>query len=115
MAVTIIAWLFIAVGVMGLMYHSTELNFHGSFRVEPVWVLLVRMLAIIAGVFLLRGRNWARWLVVLWLGYHVGLSVLHTAAELVIHALFLAIITFFLFRPRVSSYFRPSPAYRQAG
>ena len=34
-------------------------------------------LAIVCGVFLLRGHNWARWLALAWIAFHVVLSAFH--------------------------------------
>jgi hypothetical protein len=55
---------------------------------------------------MLRGKNWARWLLVFWLGYHVALSVLHPPFALVLHSLLFAAVLYFLFRPQASVYFR---------
>jgi hypothetical protein len=54
----------------------------------------------------LRGRNWARWLLVAWLVYHVILSVFHPLPQLIMHGLLLVVMAYFLFRPRASAYFR---------
>lgn len=58
---TAIGWLFIAAGSIGLVYHASELETQGPIDYDVVLVLFVRMLAIIAGVFMLRGADWARW------------------------------------------------------
>jgi formate hydrogenlyase subunit 3/multisubunit Na+/H+ antiporter MnhD subunit len=52
--VTILGWLFIVAGVVGLGFHLSE-------RPLDRWVALIsfiRVLAIVVGVFLLKGRNW---------------------------------------------------------
>ena len=104
LSVTLIAWLFIAAGAVGLVYHA------GDFRALPplsfALVCFVRLLAVLGGVFLLRGQNWARWLVLGWLAYHVALSALHSAAGVAMHAALLALIGYFLLRPRASAWFR---------
>ena len=69
-------------------------------------VLGVRALLVVGGAFLLRDRNWARWLLVVWLGYHVVLGALHSLFGFTIHILLFAIVTYFLFRPLASAYFR---------
>ena len=106
LSVTIISCLFIAAGVVGFGYHVRELNWAHPFQGELLWILLVRLLAIVGGVFLLRVRTWARWLLVLWLAYHVVLSAFHPLSELAMHSLLLAAIAWFLFRPRAAAYFR---------
>lgn len=98
--------MFVATGVVGLTYHATEFKTRGPFDYDVLWVCLVRLLAILCGVFMLRGSNRARWGLVVWLGYHVILSVLHTPFELVVHGLLFAVVLYFLFCPPASAYFR---------
>jgi len=109
-SITVISWIFIAAGLVGLTYHATEFNAQRPFDEDFLWVCSVRLLAILCGVFMLRGRNWARWGLVVWLGYHVGLSVLHTPFELLVHSLLFAAVLYFLFRPQASAYFRGATA-----
>ena len=108
-SITVISWIFIAAGVVGLAYHATDLNAQGPFDIDFLWVCFVRLLAILCGLFILRGSNWARWLLVVWLGYYVILSALHTPFELVVHGLLVAVVVYFLFRPPASGYFRGTP------
>src|SRR6266516_4043873 len=105
-SITVISWLFIAAGVIGLAYHATEFKADRPFQYDVVWVCLVRLLAILCGVFMLRGGNWARWLLLVWIAYHVVLSAFHSLFELVIHGLLFAVIAYFLLRPRASAYFQ---------
>ena len=107
-SVTFIGWLYIAAGTIGLVYHAAEFK-RGAFQYELLWVCLVRLLAVVGGVFLLRGNNWARWLAGAWMAYHVVLSAFHPVRELVVHALFLILIAYMLFRPAASAYFRSGP------
>jgi len=109
-SVTVISGLFLATGVVGLAYHLTEFKSQGPFQYELVWVCLVRLLAIICAVFMLRAGNWARWLLVIWIAYHVVLSAFHSPAELIIHSVLLAVVAYFLFRPSASAYFRGAKA-----
>ena len=104
--VTLISWLFILAGAVGLAYHGTE--FAKGIRYELILVLLLRLLAIIAGLFMLRGKNWARWVLIGWLLYHVILSAFHSQSELIMHCLLLIVIGYFLFRAKASTYFRAS-------
>jgi hypothetical protein len=109
-SVIVIACLFILAGSIGVAYHASEFNFHGPFRNDVVLVLFVRLLAVVGAVFMLRGQNWARWLLIIWLGYHIILSAFHTLSQVIVHTLLLGVIAWFLFRPRVSAYFRrPKP------
>lgn len=106
LSVTIISWIYIVVGVGGIAAHSTEFNLRRPFEADLLTALVVRLLAIVAGIFMLREQNWARWLAVAWIAFHVALSSLHSLPAAVMHALLLAIFTFFLFRPKASAYFR---------
>jgi len=110
LSITIIGLMFIAAGLAGLAYHAHEFNPRSA---QNLWVFLVRLLAILGGVFLLRGRNWARWLLVAWVGFHVALSVLHTPFELLVHGLLFAGLLVFLFRGPAPSYFRCTPTTAQ--
>ena len=109
-SVTIVAVLFLLTGLVGLLYHGSEFNLHGPFQYQLVGVLLVRSLAVLGGAFLLRGKNWARWLLVVWLGFHVVLSAFHSPSEVIVHGLLLAVIAYFLFRPPAAVYFRQASA-----
>jgi hypothetical protein len=106
LSVTVISGIFLVAGVIGLAYHATEFKADGPFQYELVWVCLVRFLAIICAVFMLRAGNWARWLLVIWIAYHVILSAFHSAPALITHSLLLAVVAYFLFRPSASAYFR---------
>ena len=68
-------------------------------------VHLSRILQIVAGLFILRGRNWARWLLVVWIAFHIVISALHSMFQLLLHAVIFTVILYFLFRRESSSYF----------
>lgn len=105
-SVTVIGWLFIAAGIVGLVYHASALGRSGSLDDEAVWVLLLRLLAVIGGALLLRGAAWARWLVLAWIAYHVVLSAFHSWSETAVHAALLAGVAYMLLRPEARAYFR---------
>ncbi|MGH9907457.1 MAG: hypothetical protein ACRD8U_17950, partial [Pyrinomonadaceae bacterium] len=106
LSVTVISCLFIVAGAIGFTYHLTEFKAQGKFDYEVALIFLVRLLAVIAGLFMLRGSNWARWLLLAWIVDHVILSSFHSLSELVLHSLLLVVVAYFLFRPRASAYFR---------
>ena len=110
LSVTVIGCIFVAAGVMGFAYHVTEFKTHRPFEYGIVWVFFLRLLAILGGVFVLRGNNWARWLLLVWIAYHVILSAFHSLSELVGHSLLLAVVAYFLFRLQASAYFRRARA-----
>ena len=110
LSITIISWIFIITGGIGLVYQLTELNFQHPLENDTVWVCSVRFLAVVGGVFMLYGFNWTRWLLVLWMVFHIVISAMHSWQQLLVHSLLFAAILFFLFRPRASAYFRARSA-----
>ena len=104
--VTIVAWVYIAMGVIGFVYHLPDLHANNALQFDGIGIELVRLLAVVAGAFMLRGRNWARWLAVAWIAFHVVVGALHSFQQAAIHTLFCAVIAFFLFRPASARYFR---------
>ncbi len=106
LSITIISWLFIATGSVGVVYHLSEFSFYSPLDFGLVAVLLIRLAAILAGVFMLRGVNWARWLLVVWMAYHIVLSAFHSVTEFAMHVVLFGIVACFLFRPQSSAYFR---------
>jgi hypothetical protein len=107
LSVTIVGYLFVAAGAAGIAYHARDLS-GPQFDAGAVWVLLLRLVAIVAGFFLLRGANWARVLALAWMAYHVVLSAFHSALELGVHLVFLTVISLMLLHPSAAAFFRPS-------
>jgi hypothetical protein len=110
-SVTVISWIFIAFGSIGVL--ASLLPYVDTTPAQRIaelkahWIVhLARILAVVCGVFMLYGFNWARWLLVVWLGYHIILSLLHSPLQLLVHSLLLAVVLYFLFRPQASAYFR---------
>ncbi len=106
LSITLLGWLFIAVGSVALVYHLTEIKLDGPFDYRLAGTCLVRLLAIAGGAAILRCFNWGRWLLAVWMGFHIGISVLHSPVELGMHVLLFGVIGYFLFRPAASAYFR---------
>ncbi len=104
--VTIIAWLLIATGAVGFVYHLTEFHSANPFETDFLVIEFVRLLAIVAGVFLLKGAGWARWLALAWMAFHVVISLYKGWPQVAMHAVFLVAFAVFLFRPGANCYFR---------
>ena len=100
--VLVLACLYIAIGAIGFVAHFRDSLANPR---DGIWIELTELLAIIAGAFILLGRNWARWLALAWIVFHVVLSI-HHPAELAIHALICAAIAWVLFNPAATRYFR---------
>ena len=104
-SVVILACVYLAVGAVGFIYHFRDLA-----APDGIWIELTEFLAFVAGVFLLFGRNWARWLALAWMAFHVALSISHSWREVAIHTVFCALIAWILFRPSAARYFRGTNA-----
>ena len=97
--VTVIAILFLAVGVITVASGVAKVLRGPSAALnENLLVLSINTLALVAGIGLLRGASWARFLVVAWMAFHVVLSFWHSPVEVLLHALMLAGLSYFLFR-----------------
>ena len=110
LSITIISWLFVIFGSIALL--SGLLPIGGATTDQLVaelkshWMVhLSRFASIVSGLFMLRGFNWARWLLVAWIAFHIVISALHSVAQLLIHVAIFSVILFFLFRPKASAYF----------
>ena len=101
MIVTAIGLLFVVAGAVGFAYH-----FRGPYDRDFAAIEAVRSLAVVGGIFLLMGRGWARWLVLAWLGFHVGISALDSVGKFAFHLVLLLVIGYTLLRPPASEYFR---------
>jgi len=102
-SVTILAIVYLAVGILGFVFHFRESL---AFPREGVWIELTELAAIACGLFMLRGQNWARWLALAWIAFHVVLSAFHPLRELIVHGLLCAVIAWILFRGAATRYFR---------
>ena len=102
-SVLILSSLYIAVGGIAFVYYFPELMAH---RQDAVWIELTEVLAFVAGVFMLRGRNWARRLALVWMAFHVAISF-PVVRQMVNHSIIFSLIAWVLFLPDVRRYFKP--------
>ncbi len=106
LSVTIIAGVYILTGATSGLFHFWQTWGRHAFSSDLIWIELVASAAVVAGAFLLRGYEWARWLALAWMAFHVVLSVFHAIPELAIHSLFLLVLAYFLLRPSANRYLR---------
>jgi hypothetical protein len=111
MAVTVVSWLMIAGAGFGLVRGFMNAKTFWPPERDLIWIVVIDTIGIACGVFMLRGKNWARWLTVLWLAGHVALASQFMRQTLLAHLVILALIAYLLiFRPDVREYFRPDRA-----
>ncbi len=105
-AVTIIAWLLIVAGVFGFTVHIRELLSQKPFHFQDLWIPIVGFLPAAIGVFILLGRNWARWLALAWMAFHVAISFFDSLQKVAVHVLLFVLIAYSLFRRDAKAYFQ---------
>lgn len=104
-AVILIAVLIMLSGIFGLVGDVMNFKSIATDHYETVWAVCVHALGIVAGVFMLRGQNWARWLAVAWMAFHVALSWGGPRGELVMHSILLVLFAYGLFRADARPFF----------
>jgi len=114
LSITIVAWLFVAVGVVGLASAArplfreaaagrlAELSRHEL--VDFVLAAISGLVALLGGALLRSGRSAGRWMVVGWMIFHLGVSAAHSLGMLLLHCALFAAPLWFLFRPRAAAY-----------
>ena len=97
----VLSCLYIAVGTIGFAYYFSGLMAHQD---NSMWIELAELLAIVSGAFMLRGHNWARWLALVWMAFHVAISF-PVYRQMAIHLTIFVGIAWVLFRPDTRRYF----------
>jgi len=101
LSITIISWIFIVFGSIALLSGVLPLA-----DLRSHWYIhLSRILQIVAGVFILYGRNWARWLLVVWIAFHIVVGALNGVVTLLMHIVIFSVVLFFVFRRDANTYF----------
>jgi len=99
-SVIVVAALYLSVGIGTFIFHFKDLRAPGG-----IWIEATEFLAIVCGLFLLGAHNWARWLAIAWMTFHVLLS-LGDMRQLAVHSAFLVFIAWALFRADANRFFR---------
>jgi predicted MFS family arabinose efflux permease len=76
---------------------------------DDVLVLAIGVAALVGGIYVIRCRNWARWLLALWMAFHVAISA-GQPAKLGAHLVIFGFVAFLLFRSKASECFRATPS-----
>lgn len=101
--VLLVSLLLIATGIGGMVQHRAAI-LRGDR--DGITLVVLELAAIAAGAFMLRGDNWARWLAMGWIGFHVAISVFHPWKELLVHVVVFAFFSLALFGRGARNYFQ---------
>ena len=103
----VVGVIFLALGVLDItrglapLFDSAP---HWHMAADDVEVLAIGIAAIVGGVYVLKGRNWARWLLAVWMVFHVAISI-GQPKQFIAHLVIFGCIAFLLFRPGASASF----------
>ena len=103
-SVTFLGGLFVVTGLVSLFYHLLS----SPLDRWTVPISLVGVIAIVGGIFLMKGRPWARWLMLAWLAMHVAISAFNSVSDSAAHLTLLIAVAYFLLGEPSSSYFKLS-------
>ena len=96
--VTIVAILFILIGIANTfkavrpLVGGSAAHITGHELMDSSFVFISAVLALLGGVLILRGANFGRWLVLIWMALHVVLSIFHKPMELAIHSALMVLL-----------------------
>ncbi len=99
---TIFCCLLILLGAVGFVGHFPA---HRPYHAYDFLPDALELILIAAAVFILRGRNWARWLALAWIASHLAVSFYDSTAKIVAHTIILLVFVAVLFNPPVRRWF----------
>jgi len=109
--ITALAVLYIVVGLVSTSYHFTEFKTlpHTFLSiVETFLMFVIGALAVVAGYYMQRGKNWARWLAISWTIFHVLISALQSGWGVIFHGVFVFLLWLLLFSKESNEWFKSS-------
>jgi len=110
-AVTIVSVLFVIVGLGGMIRGVWTFlagpggGITGHALMDVSLVEVTSLAALVSGLFMWRRANWARWLCLAWMAFHVVISLGHDWMRLIMHVAWLVVLTVVLFWPSANVYF----------
>ena len=100
--VTFSGWLFVGVGIFATVFQLS----HGTLDRWMIVIVLEEFVAIVAGVFLLRGARWARWLALAWIAGHAIAFVFISVSSALPHVALFLVFGYVLLGPPTSQYYQ---------
>lgn len=125
-SVSVIAWILIVTSGISLITSTVSLNNPMlkeimaksllPMALQFVMLYMGLLITIVAGIAMLKGQNWARFLYVVWsaIGFVIGIVASPMKAAIFFSLVVFAVITFFLFRPKANEYFSQKGAVSDA-
>ena len=104
--VLIVAIALMIAGVVGFFYHLKDFADPDQKLIITLLVELLRIVAIVSGILLLRGSNAGKWLAIGWVLLHVVISTFNSMNETIMHIVVLLVVCILLFLPVSSTYFK---------
>jgi hypothetical protein len=98
--------LLVLAGCIGIAYHVKELCDANSNPGGTLWIIFLRMMAVVCGLFLFFRINVAQLLTAAWLISHIVKAALDPKSEVIAPIVFFAIISVLIFLPGSSGYFQ---------
>ncbi|HZT04423.1 MAG TPA: hypothetical protein VFA39_19405 [Steroidobacteraceae bacterium] len=106
--IAVIAAVFVAIGQGDVWRGAGPLaSRHLHPTVEDLTILGIGTAALLGGIFVFKGHNWARWLLAVWMALHVAFFI-RQPYVLLVHLAIFTLILAGLFHPAASRYFRQS-------
>ena len=110
LSLTIFGYLLILLGAAGFVGHFPA--HRPPYHSDDFLPDLLELILITAAVFILRGRNWARWLALAWITFHLAISFYDSTRKVIAHCVILLIFVAFLFSRGARTWFRTRAAGR---
>jgi hypothetical protein len=120
-SITVVAWILILMGGISLISTTLtidtvmnnpaarELMSKSAIPVQVQYAMtyVVLLVMLVAGVAILKGQNWGRWLYVIGtaLGFLIGIMTSPLKEAMIPGFVVFVVVTFFLFRPNANKYF----------
>ena len=106
LSVTVVSLVMLAAGIVGFIFHFSELNVQHPLQNDALLIEAIRLVAVVCGAFMLRGYDWGRWLTLAWITFHVFISAFDSLSKFGFHVVLLAVLGYFLLRREAREYFR---------
>lgn len=118
-SITVISWFLIVIGGISLILTTVMINNPEALALmekNPIPIPLQYVMSyagllvmVISGIAMLKGKNWARLLYVIWsvVGFAIGIATSPMKAAMIPGLIVFLVVAFFLFRPKASAFFVP--------